>query len=155
MPKKKKPGVDDVKITKDDAGNEIYRLRGKVTKQYKVERYLRALHLSKFRKKQEKNHPDSEKVDIPVDGERITNLRCMAEQMFCGHCREKLSLSDIVGEVCEGLGSIFDMKCPKCLFVTKVNSSEKYVNKSTNRKLFTINSKLALGKYFTCIVKPV
>lgn len=91
------------------------------------------------------------KKDIPVEGERVTNLKFMAKKMFCRKCYHALSLCDIQGETVQGLGSIFDVQCSKCNSLTKVPSNEKYVNPTTNRTLFAINSKVALGKFILFI----
>ncbi|KAK0171457.1 hypothetical protein PV327_011273 [Microctonus hyperodae] len=140
MPKIKQ---HNLQITKNEKGTEIIRFKGKFTKQYKVERYLRAKLRNQLQKG--KNVSTSNDKDIPVDGERVIDLKAMAKKMFCEKCEDKFSLCDIQGETVQGLGSIFDVKCSKCNHVTKVHSSEKYINPVTGKSSFAINIKVALG----------
>lgn len=155
-PEKKKYNL---KTTTNYAGKEVIRFREKITKKSKVLQSLQARDLNqlKLAKKRAQKNKDLVRgeIDIPVDGERIADLKCMAKKMFCVECCEKLTLSDIVAENIQGLGSTFDLKCPKCQEITQVNSSEKYVNKKTGRKVFVINSKVALGKFISLFINTV
>ncbi|GAB1860843.1 Mutator-like transposase domain-containing protein [Camponotus japonicus] len=145
---KVKRKTNNLQITTDAAGKEKIRFKGKFVKKLKVDRHLRGKMLSEMRKKSQslKNSSvEKEKIDIPVDGERVVNFDCMAKKMFCSKCNHKLHLTDIIDECVQGLGSIFHVKCEKCSHVNKVESSEKYVDSAKGVKLFAINSKVALG----------
>lgn len=141
----------NLQITTSSLGKERIRFRGKFVKKYKMEKslYMQRLNKSKKEKQTAKKKPEKtrEKNDIPVDGSRITNLKFMAKQMFCERCNQGLELCNIKKEIAEGLGSIFEVQCSKCLHLTKVRSDEKHYSPTTKRSLFIVNTKMALGKF--------
>jgi len=142
MPKIKKK--NNITITEKD-GREIIRLKGKIVKKSAVKKFLQAKTINAIKLSKKVDVKVGGSVNIPVTGERVVNLKYMAQNMFCKQCKDELFLSNIVGETVHGLGSIFKVKCPKCHNITKVDSSEKYCNPRTGGKVFEVNTKVAFG----------
>lgn len=141
----------NLQITRSNLGKERIRYRGKFVKKYKVEKSLFMQRLNKSKKDKQTADKTPEKIcekkDIPVDGSRITNLKFMAKKMFCEKCNQGLELCNIKKETVEGLGSIFEVECSKCRHLTKVHSDERYYSPATKGSVFTVNTKMALGKF--------
>ncbi|KMQ87392.1 hypothetical protein RF55_13335, partial [Lasius niger] len=98
----------------------------------------------KIRKKPvEENIEELESSHI-VQGHRIIDIEYMAKNMHCSFCKERLHLEDIAKEMVKGTASIFEEKCKNCLKKNTVKSGKEYINPSTGRSLFVINTKTAL-----------
>lgn len=132
------------------------RLRSKVsrrfttTKQINKFKRLQQLGLKNVKNSATINNDDQEKKtsqNLPVEGNRIVNLNYLSEQMVCSSCGKDLLLKNIVKEQRLSLGSHFEVKCT-CGSIKKVISSEKYSNPASGKKVFAINTKMALGNFF-------
>lgn len=86
---------------------------------------------------------------IPDDswksGRRIVELDVLAKRMFCASCNTPLHLSNIESERRYGLGSILFIRCQNnvCWALNDVKTGKR------SQGAFDVNSKLALGNYFT------
>lgn len=85
----------------------------------------------------------------PVEGYRIVQIKKLADQMKCNFCQENLSFDAVENEERHGLASVFTIRCSKCLFLSKVETGEKYETPNRNQ-VYEINSKAVLGKF--CII---
>ncbi|XP_043274389.1 uncharacterized protein [Venturia canescens] len=81
-----------------------------------------------------------------LDGRRIVELKTLGSQLWCVSCKETLSLENIEREVRRGFGSIWTVRCHKCLLLNEVTTGKQYIL-SSNRKSarFDINSKAVIG----------
>lgn len=84
---------------------------------------------------------------IPVEGNRIIDLNFMLEQMKCMRCKSNLGFRDVEKETLCGLGSIFHLKCPKCMKVKTLPLTPKTLNPKTGKNVFSINTKAVLGTF--------
>ena len=101
----------------------------------------------KNRKKTSPTIDDSDlNQDLNIIGNRIVDLQHMSRQMQCTFCNEPLLLQDIEKETPQGIGSIFDIRCRKCLLVNKITSGKEYQNPTSGKNLFSVNTKATLGK---------
>lgn len=89
---------------------------------------------------------DNKEINIPIDGDRIVNLKKLIQRMFFCHCEEKLQLEHIVKEDVKALGSFWHIHCINCLKITKICSTKTYKSTVTGRDHFEVNSKVVLGK---------
>lgn len=125
--------------------SNIVRHKGRFTKQKVVNALER-------RSENIKKHLEKKKLPIcdgvpDVKGNRIINVNHMAKQMVCSGCKEALLLQNIESETINAFGSVFYVRCEKCLLINPVKSGEEYQNPSTNRSLFVTNTKSVLGGY--------
>ncbi|XP_071639085.1 uncharacterized protein [Temnothorax longispinosus] len=87
---------------------------------------------------------DVEQQTNVIDGRRIVDLNILGQQLWCCSCTEALSLQYIESEIRSGLGSLFLVRCHKCLVVNKVcTGTQQYTDKHSPR--FDINSEATLG----------
>lgn len=83
-----------------------------------------------------------------LDGNRISNLKYMSEQMYCATCNIPLLIHNIEGDITNGLGTVFKVRCHECLSLITVNSSLVYNSPVTGKPIFAVNTKAALGINF-------
>ena len=83
----------------------------------------------------------------------IVDIGYMAKQMQCYSCNEYLRLLDIEKDMRQGVASIFHIGCHYCLLVNVVKSGEEYKNPTSGNPVFSVNTKIALGKYMCLFIK--
>lgn len=100
--------------------------------------------------KKKKYELNNESFEKPGEGRRIVELLLLGELMWCVSCKECLSFQYIESELRRGLGSIFKIRCHKCLLVNEITTGTRHGEKNQEDLLtrFDVNSKMALGKYF-------
>lgn len=84
---------------------------------------------------------------FPVQGTRVLDLEHVAQNMYCKKCKSPLLLQNIRSDKIQGLASTFDILCTKCLVITEVDSGKKYLPPEKKKRVFVINSRVALGNY--------
>lgn len=137
--------------------SEKYWWKGRIVKKKVYFAMLKRTENGKNRKKCEdiKDKQISEEAPesplINVKGNRLVNLQHMASQLYCSSCKEPLMIQNIEKEKVYGLASVFSIRCRQCLLVNTVKSGEEYENPVTGKKMFTVNTKSALGKYISLI----
>ena len=92
----------------------------------------------------EKEEADVKRSCAQVD--RIIDWNYVAQQMHCEFCKEGMHMENIEDETVNGLASIFRIRCQQCLLVNTIKSGKEYTNPSSEKPIFSINTKLALGK---------
>lgn len=88
---------------------------------------------------------ESDVVAKVVSGNRIIDILHLSEQLQCLKCTKPLLLNNIQKETANGLGSLFYIICKKCQKCRAVTSSPQYSIMLDGQKLFSINTKMALG----------
>ena len=130
--------------------SDPYRWKGKFVKKKVYKAMVQRVNNGRNRKKVHTecsdDHETSNELLVNVQGNRVVNLQLMASEMFCSNCNEPLLLQNIESEIIRGLASVFKIRCRECLLVNTVNTGEKYKNPVTDRPIFSINTKAALGK---------
>jgi len=121
-----------------------YRWKGKFVSEKKYKCMIIRSENGKKRRKPE-NIEESESSHV-VQGHRIIDIEYMAKNMHCSFRKECLHLENITKEIIKGAASIFEVQCTNCLMKNTVKSGKEYINPSTGRSLFMINTKTALGK---------
>lgn len=87
-----------------------------------------------------------------VEGRRIVEIAELGKQLWCGTCKEVLSLSNVEKECRRGFGSLLLVRCHKCLIVNEVRTGKMHPLTPDGRALrFDINTDLALGKFYALI----
>jgi hypothetical protein len=95
-----------------------------------------------------------EEVDVEVvdsynlieEGRRLVDFKYLASQFRCHQCSSDLSPLHTISEFRVGVASTFVVKCQSCQYENNIYSST-WTASNKNRRLFDVNSKLALGKY--------
>jgi hypothetical protein len=82
-------------------------------------------------------------------GRRIVELGILADNLKeCYHCKNRLSLCDILKETIQGLGSLLTIQCDSCLKLNQIPTGKRHGTKgNNNKKCFDVNTKLAAGMY--------
>jgi len=81
-------------------------------------------------------------------GRRVLDLTLIAQTMWCEKCDIGLSFRHLLEERQIGVASEYKIRCHRCLQVYNISSSSTVANTSTHRPLYSINCKLAAGRYF-------
>ena len=88
-----------------------------------------------------------------VEGRRIVELAELGKKLWCGTCREALSLSNVEKECRRGFGSLLLVRCHKCLIINEITTGKMHALTTDARALrFDINTDLALGKFYSIIL---
>lgn len=136
-------------INGDDKNNKIYMWKNK-----RVTEKMYNLRVKQSKTGQNnikrKTIVDSPKKNIPK-GVRLVDFEVMLQNMKCKSCTYKLSLDNIEQEKRKGLGSFFLIRCEYCLYVSKVPISHYHEGSDSNKAMFAINAKCALGAIHTGI----
>ena len=92
---------------------------------------------------------EKEPPKFPIQGDRMVDVEHMAKSMYCSNtnCNEKLHLENIKGELIFGQGSFFKAECPKCYFLSSIESGPMQILPGNSKKTFVRSAKLAIGKY--------
>ena len=152
---------------------KVWRWKGRMVTEKQYNRRLRLSEMGKtiaerrLKKAEEMENSSSEEpaqsnsnlqkeADVgPVqesDGEacRIVDLQMLAQQMWCGSCKECLSFENIENETRRGLASTFNIRCHKCLLINMVttgrqhpSSAGKNLHSAASR--FEINTNIIMG----------
>jgi hypothetical protein len=89
-------------------------------------------------------------VDEPMPdfarGRRIVEIPVLAKYLWCGSCKECLSLENIIGESRRGLGSVFNVRCHKCLLINQVPTGKQHPDAAGRLTCFDVNAKAVMGK---------
>ena len=80
-----------------------------------------------------------------LEGRRIVHLKTLGNEMYCKQCNYPLNFNNIVEETRHGLASIFWIKCASCNSTNKVHTDKQHKSAVTNKPVFDINTKTALG----------
>ncbi|KAL1516233.1 hypothetical protein ABEB36_000152 [Hypothenemus hampei] len=83
-------------------------------------------------------------VKKPRLGTRLVNLDILRAGLKCKTCESVLSLNDILETRMIGEAEQYKIKCHNCLDLNDVYTSD-YSNDKNGRKIFNINSRIALG----------
>ena len=140
-----------------DKGKERLRctITGRFSTNRKVNKFNRLKKLGLSNSKNNKNVQADQSREkpgscntAPVEGCRIIDMQYLHEQLICSSSKADLSIKKILKEKKQCLGSSFNVECDFCDEIKVVHSSKKYNNPTSGRKVFQINSKMALGKIF-------
>lgn len=80
-------------------------------------------------------------------GRRIIEVSELGENLICCHCKQVLSLKDIVNEKRLGLNSIFRIRCQACCIETEVSTGKMHGSKKRKVELSDVNTKAVFGKF--------
>ena len=69
----------------------------------------------------------------------------------CSKCKALLNIVNTVAEEPAGLASILQVKCGSCQTMNKVQTSKTVPSKNGKRRVFSVNTKAALGMLFTML----
>ena len=107
--------------------------------------------------KTELNPEESTQEKDILEGRRIVDLVELGKQLWCGSCKETLSLTNIEKECRRGYGSLLLVRCHKCLIVNEVSTGKMHALTLDKRaQRFDINTDLAFGKYhYYCFTNMV
>lgn len=82
-----------------------------------------------------------------VQGRRIVEIAELGKKLWCVYCKECLSLEHIERETISGSGSIFTIRCHKCLVLSTVPTGKQLPDSMGRLSRFAVNTKLALGEF--------
>lgn len=98
---------------------------------------------------EEINAEETEKETKPGEGRRVVELAELGKRLWCGTCKEALSLSYMEKECRRGLGCLLIVRCHKCLVLNEVNTGKMHdLNTDRRCSRFDMNTDLALCAYF-------
>lgn len=117
--------------------------KGKFVKAAKKEK-LEKIRAAQCAKKLEKINIDETRNTegrsaCEIFGNRIVNIRCLAENMWCTACNIPLSFRDIKNEHKYGTASLFEISCKQC------RSSYLIPTDFKTKDLYNMNYRVALG----------
>lgn len=96
--------------------------------------------------KSKNNLSQNKKMGANLDGRRLFHLKTFSDQMYCQRCKYPLNLNDTTEEEHHGMALVFFVKCTACDFVKTVESDKEDKFAITNKPVFDINTKVALGR---------
>ncbi|XP_033219537.1 uncharacterized protein LOC117174487 [Belonocnema kinseyi] len=81
-----------------------------------------------------------------VEGRRIVEIAELGKNLWCGTCKEALSLNNVEKECRRGFGSLLLVRCHKCLIINEVPTGKMHPLTPDARAMrFDMNTDLALG----------
>jgi len=78
-------------------------------------------------------------------GRRLIHLATFATGMWCNQCNDALSMRFVEDEVIRGLGSIFTVRCHRCLQLVQVATDSTVKTLQPGPDVFSSNCKTLFG----------
>ena len=87
-----------------------------------------------------------------LHGTRLVDLEYLVDQLNeCVTCSSPIIMSNgtVFNVQDKGLATVLDVKCEICGMINRLHTSKKH-NTPGNQKVYDINTRAAIGKFFVC-----